>query len=186
VSYAVPATPATGNSGLLTMTELAQPVNAGEPRWSTDVANSSREFTGFNIYRNGSLLVSNVQTTTYTYLEGAAGSSCYTVTAVYSLCGESEPSNEACVDFVTGVENNDLSQVKVYPNPSNSIVNIDLTNNISRVIVYNYVSQVVFEQNNTKAGTIQLNVNNYESGAYLVKFVTSAGESFTKKVVVIK
>ncbi len=146
----------------------------------------TREFLGYNIYKNGVLFVENHPETTYTYLEGAAGSTCYTVTAVYSLCGESEASNEACVDFITGIETNELSNVKVYPNPSNSVVNIDLTSNISRVIVYNFVGQVVFEQNNTKTETIQLNVNSYEVGAYLVKFVTNAGESFTKKVVITK
>lgn len=185
-SYAVPAPSTTGNAGLLTGTTLAEPVNAGEPRWSTNGAVSSREFLGFNIYKDGALFVENHPETTYTYLESAAGSTCYTVTAVYSLCGESEASNEACVDFTTGIETNNLSSVKVYPNPSNSVVNIDLTSNISRVIVYNYVGQVVFEQNNTKAETIRLNVSSYEVGAYLVKFVTNAGESFTKKVVITK
>ncbi|MCB9024618.1 MAG: T9SS type A sorting domain-containing protein, partial [Lentimicrobiaceae bacterium] len=108
------------------------------------------------------------------------------VTAVYSLCGESEHSNEACVDVLVGVENPAISNVNIYPNPSNNVVNIDLSSNISQVVVYNYVGQVVFEQNVTKAETLQLNVRNYESGAYLVKFVTRAGESFTKKVIVTK
>ncbi|HPF65936.1 T9SS type A sorting domain-containing protein, partial [Lentimicrobium sp.] len=74
--------------------------------------------------------------------------------------------------------------VSIYPNPSNSVVNIDVTGNISQVVVYNYVGQVVYENNVNGAQTLQLNVRNYESGAYLVKFITWDGESFTKKVVV--
>jgi hypothetical protein len=112
---------------------------------------------------------------------------CYVVTAIFEdieVC-ESGPSNEVCID-VTDVPVLTNGSVSVYPNPSNSVVNIELTDNISQVVVYNYVGQVVFEQNVTKAQTVQLNVRNYESGAYLVKFVTTAGESFTKKVVVTK
>jgi hypothetical protein len=108
---------------------------------------------------------------------------CYTVTAVYEDC-ESGMSEEACVVLtnVPVVENS----LRVYPNPSNSVVNIELTGNISQVVVYNYLGQVVYENNVTGAQTIQLNVRNYESGAYLVKFISREGESFTKKVVVTR
>jgi len=117
-------------------------------------------------------------------MEGFADSHCYTVTAVYSLCGESEPSNQACIDILVGLGEQSDANARIYPNPSNSVVNIELTNNISKVVIYNYTGQVVFEQNVTNAQTIRLNVNNYESGAYMVKFVTNAGESFSKKIVV--
>jgi hypothetical protein len=66
------------------------------------------------------------------------------------------------------------------------VVNIEVTSNISQVVVYNYLGQVVIERNVTGAETLQVNVRNYEAGAYLVKFVTKAGETFTKKVVVTK
>jgi hypothetical protein len=54
------------------------------------------------------------------------------------------------------------------------------------LVVYNYLGQVVLEKVITKDKTIVMDVRNYESGAYLVKFVTRSGESFTKKVVVTK
>ncbi|NTW23874.1 MAG: T9SS type A sorting domain-containing protein, partial [Lentimicrobium sp.] len=154
----------------------------------SDVGRSAdRAFLGYNVYREGTQVNSElVLENTYLDIPGTPGNYCYTVTAVYSLCGESDPSNEACVDVLVGVNDQDLANNRIYPNPSNSIVNIELSSNISQVVVYNYVGQVVFEQNVTKSETIQLNVRNYESGAYLVKFVTTAGESFTKKVVVTK
>ncbi|MDY0103498.1 MAG: T9SS type A sorting domain-containing protein, partial [Lentimicrobium sp.] len=106
--------------------------------------------------------------------------------AEYEFCGETEPSNEACVDFITGVNPTDLSEIKVYPNPSNSTVTIELTNNVSQVVIYNYLGQVVMERNITDETILNVNVRNYEAGAYLVKFVTSEGNSLTKKVVVTK
>ena len=185
-SYAVNTNTTTASNSDFVYAASSQPVITGEPKWETSAQSADREFVGYNIYREGALLEELWPETTYTYVEVTPGNTCYTVTAVYSLCGESEPSNEACVDVPVGIDNPDMNSVMVYPNPSNSIVNLKLTQNISQVVVYNYVGQVVFEQNITKAQIIGLNVSQYESGAYLVKFVTRSGESFVKKVVVTK
>ncbi|MBL7906500.1 MAG: carboxypeptidase regulatory-like domain-containing protein [Bacteroidales bacterium] len=144
----------------------------------------SRELVGYNVWRDG-VVIGNTTETTYVDETVIIGNEyCYQVQAVYEDC-ESGASEEACI-FVSEVPQLDVNAVSVYPNPASNVVNIELTNGISQVVVYNYVGQVVYEQNITKAQTIQLNVRNYESGAYLVKFITSAGESFTKKVVVTK
>jgi hypothetical protein len=151
---------------------------------TNSTSDAGRALVGYNVWRNGDLLANTTETE---YIDGDVtfGTEyCYVVTAVYEDC-ESGPSNEECLT-PDNTSNLGTSSVSVYPNPSNSVVNIELTDNISQVVVYNYVGQVVFEQNVTKAQTVQLNVRNYESGAYLVKFVTTAGESFTKKVVVTK
>jgi fibronectin type 3 domain-containing protein len=150
---------------------------------------AGRELVGYNVWRaEGDGVKAVIGNTTETqYIDATVVEDvyyCYAVTAVYEDC-ESAQSEEACI-LPDNTINIGTSNVSVYPNPSNSVVNIELTNDISQLVVYNYVGQVVFEQNVTKSKTIQLNVRNYESGAYLVKFVTNAGESFTKKVVVTK
>ena len=86
--------------------------------------------------------------------------------------------------MVNSVNSATINAVSVYPNPSNSVVNIELTNDISQIVIYNYVGQVVYEQIVTKDKNIQLNVRTYEAGAYLIKFITNSGDSFTKKVAV--
>ena len=146
---------------------------------------NSRELVGYNVYRDGEMIGSTAETT---YIDAdealeLLNTYCYTVTAVYEDC-ESGMSEEACI-LLTNTSVVEKS-VSIYPNPSNSVVNIDVTGNISQVVVYNYVGQVVYENNVNGAQTLQLNVRNYESGAYLVKFITRDGESFTKKVVVTK
>jgi hypothetical protein len=188
-SYAVaPAvTPVEGTKDRMTMVYTSnEPVATGAPQWSVPARDRNRAFLGYNIYRDGSLLEALWPETTYVYLEGNAGQTCYTVTAEYEFCGETEPSNSDCVDFITGVNPTDLSEIKVYPNPSNSTVNIELTSNVSQVVIYNYLGQVVMERNITDETILNVNVRNYEAGAYLVKFVTSEGTSLTKKVVVTK
>jgi hypothetical protein len=152
---------------------------------STEVI-SSRALVGYNIYRDGEMIGSTTETTYIDADEVLAlyNTYCYTVVAVYDDC-ESEMTEEACV-LLTSVPVVDNKEVSIYPNPSNSVVNIEVTNNISQVVIYNYLGQVVIERNVTGAETLQVNVRNYEAGAYLVKFVTKAGETFTKKVVVTK
>ncbi len=82
------------------MTFADAPVNAGAPAWNSNVQ-SSRAFVGFNIYKNGELMEALWQDNTYTYEEAVAANFCYTVTAEYEFCGESDPSNEACIDVIT-------------------------------------------------------------------------------------
>jgi hypothetical protein len=167
-------------------------VRSNLPQWpnatvTNSTTNGSRELIGYNVWRDGEMLGYTAETEYLDETVIIGNTYCYVVTAIFEdieVC-ESGPSNEVCID-VTDVPVLTNGSVSVYPNPSNSVVNIELTDNISQVVVYNYVGQVVFEQNVTKAQTVQLNVRNYESGAYLVKFVTTAGESFTKKVVVTK
>jgi hypothetical protein len=175
--------PGTG-SGDLAYSQLAKPVVAGQPEWAQEVYNTNRAFVGYNIYKDGDLLEELWPETTYTYNEGTAGTNCYEVTAMYSLCGESDPSNEACVDITVGVGEQDILATRIYPNPSNSVVNIELTSNISKVVIYNYIGQVVYDQNVTNTQTIRIDAGSYESGAYLVKFLTNSGESFIKRVVI--
>ena len=162
------------------------PVVSGSPRWSVPVSEMNRAFLGYNIYKNGSLLKALWPETNYTYKEGGqGGQACYTVTAAYDFCGVTNPSNEACVNLV-GVKSNDLSQIKVYPNPAHNIVNIDLNGKVSQVVIYNFLGQVVYENNVTNETELHIDVRSYDAGAYLVKFITNQGQSLTRKVVVSK
>ena len=184
-SYAINSTvtPVEG-SGLVSTSN--NPVATGTPQWSTPAGNANRAVLGYNIYKNGTLLKALWPETTYSYKEGGqGGQACYTVTAAYEFCGESVPSNEACVTLVD-VKSNDLSQIRVYPNPSNSILNIELTDNVSQVVIYNYLGQVVLENNVTNTSKLQVDVSNYEAGAYLVRFISNQGQSITRKIVVSK
>jgi len=145
----------------------------------------SRELVGYNVFREGEM-IGSTEETTYTDADQSAlvigETFCYTVTAVYEDC-ESPMSEEACITLVD-VPVIGMSALSIYPNPANSLVNIELTNDISHMVVYNYLGKVVAEQTITKNKVIQLDVRNYESGAYLIKFTTNSGENLTRKIVV--
>ncbi|KAF5045502.1 hypothetical protein DSECCO2_480580 [anaerobic digester metagenome] len=145
----------------------------------------SRELVGYNVFRDGEM-IGSTEETTYTDDDQDAlevnGTYCYTVTAVYEDC-ESPMSAEACVTLVDAPVIG-IGALSIYPNPANSSVNIEVTNDISHMVVYNYLGKVVAEQTITKNKTIVLDVRNYESGAYLIKFTTNNGENLTRKIVV--
>jgi hypothetical protein len=160
------------------------PFTPAAPQYSQAVNNGTRAFMGYNIYKNGNLLEALWPETSYTYNEPVNGEYCYYVTAEYEFCGESDPSNEDCVEITVGISDLDAENVRIYPNPSNNVVNIELNNSISHVVIYNYTGQVVLERNIINAETMRLNTDIYESGAYLVKFVTNNGATFTRRLVI--
>ncbi|MBQ2499554.1 MAG: T9SS type A sorting domain-containing protein, partial [Bacteroidales bacterium] len=56
----------------------------------------------------------------------------------------------------------------VYPNPANSVLNIDLGETQSEVIVYNSLGQMV-KRVEMASGTVQVNVEDLNAGVYFVK-----------------
>ena len=159
-------------------------VNAGQPAWTSAPANrSSRDILGFNIYRNGELLEALWPDNTYTYEEASAGSTCYTVTAEYEFCGESDPSNEVCLDIITGIDAISLTNTRLYPNPATDNVTIEAAN-MNRITVINAVGQVVYDHE-ISAERTQLNIASYEAGIYMVRINTENG-LVTKRMTIIR
>ena len=71
--------------------------------------------------------------------------------------------------IITGVyEVIEKQDVMVYPNPANSVLNIDLGETQSEVIVYNSLGQMV-KHVEMASGTVQVNVEDLNAGVYFVK-----------------
>ena len=183
-SYAVPEIDVK-STGSLIYSPLASPIRTGSPEWTVPVMEATRAFLGYNIYKEGELLEELWQETTYVYEEVETGTICYEVTAMYEYCGESDPSNEACVTLI-GTNDLSLQSIKLYPNPSNSNVTMEVGDNIRQIKVYNYAGQIVNEMAVNKIKKVNLDVRNYEAGAYMVRFITDEGVSYTKKMAVTK
>jgi uncharacterized repeat protein (TIGR01451 family) len=72
----------------------------------------------------------------------------------------------------------DTNQLKVFPNPANEILNINLqNNNIENCIITNALGQTVYNSANeiNTNYKIQLNISNLNSGVYFVKVRSSNG-----------
>ncbi|WP_152287932.1 T9SS type A sorting domain-containing protein [Flavicella marina] len=92
------------------------------------------------------------------------------------------------LDFTTADEtastNNtiDTFNLSVYPNPSNSQINIDVKNNdaITRVNLIDLTGKTVYSNNSTQT----IDVSNYAKGIYILQISTKIGESSSTKIVV--
>ncbi len=91
--------------------------------------------------------------------------------------------DDVVVDQVVGVNNTTSESIRIYPNPTNGMVNITNANN-STINVYNMIGEVVATVNATdNFNTIDL--SNLSQGSYIVKVV--AGDNvITKKINLMK
>jgi hypothetical protein len=153
------------------MIENETAIATGEPKWSTA---ASKEFMHFNVYRDGELIADDVTEMTYADEVGVAGEFCYEVTAVYSVCGESDPSNEACVDVSVGVDNVE-NNISVYPNPANDFVMVESSQDIRSIEITNYMGQVVNSVKAVEMTQYRINTSSLSAGVYFVEVETAAG-----------
>lgn len=129
---------------------------------------NSRAFLGFNVYKGGELLEENWPSNTYFYTEMQINLHCFVVTAVYSLCGESEPSNEACADITVGIEDKFIGEVLIVsPNPANNVIHISGLTKNSIVQVYNQSGIKLLEMIYTNK-TQALDISNFMAGYYIL------------------
>jgi len=110
--------------------------------------------------------------------------SAYCVRAIYNYC----ESQDVCVDvsLYVGLSENDMDGVKVFPNPASDVVNIQFPGNVSRLSVINSLGLTVYSGDVTGKNLIKLNATGFMSGSYLLRLVTTEGNSFTKKIVIMK
>jgi sucrose-6-phosphate hydrolase SacC (GH32 family) len=81
--------------------------------------------------------------------------------------------------------NEQANQLKVYPNPANEMLNINLQNNtIENCIITNALGQTVYNSANeiNPNHKIQLNISNLRAGVYFVKVRSDTG-SYTAKFI---
>jgi hypothetical protein len=182
-SYVVEPIESDGTSDF-TLVKSAEATVTGSPDWANSIVSSNREFTGYNIYRDGNMIVEGYQETTYTDADGLVDGHlyCYEVTSVYSICGESEPSNEACAGYV-GIPGIDASEIAIYPNPATSLVNITSSQEMIRISVINYVGQIVYQSDLNNETNLKLNTSSFENGVYVIRMDTENGV-VTKRVII--
>jgi hypothetical protein len=68
---------------------------------------------------------------------------------------------------VIGVSETNPSSVGVYPNPSNGLVMISLTNGAQGIRIYNSTGQLVYNDRNA-TGKFQIDVSQWTAGAYRI------------------
>lgn len=84
-----------------------------------------------------------------------------------------------------GIDDINDSNYKIYPNPTNSIFNIGVKDNNEKIKVeiYDMTGRRVISTKNVVSQTITLNVNNLQSGHYIVKIINDSGKVTSMKMV---
>jgi len=143
--------------------------------------------TTYNVYRDGERIAEGLTEPTYTDNTASVQEiQHYTVTGVTDFI-ESSPSNEVFSDWTALSEEFTGRQIQVYPNPTNSILTIEMQNADTQMLechVFNLMGQEVIRQVGD-ASQMKLNLTELPDGTYFVKVVT-ANENQTIKVVKIQ
>jgi hypothetical protein len=141
-----------------------------------DANAGSRALMGYNVYRDGVQVNEDVVTeTTYTdALPHETAYYCWEVTAVYSVCGESDPTNEVCLEVFVGVNNLD-NNISVYPNPANDYVMVEASSDIRSIVITNYMGQVVSSIKAIELTQTRINTSDLSAGVYFIEVETAAG-----------
>lgn len=72
-------------------------------------------------------------------------------------------------------------KISVYPNPANTILNIDSEKNIDKIEIYNITGNLIFSINNVSETPLSVDVSKFSKGIYFVKAFNN-GTVYIKKV----
>jgi len=90
--------------------------------------------------------------------------------------------DDILVTSVTGIEENEMSNINIYPNPANNVVNINSDVNLKTVRIVNYTGQVVYSEN-VSGNSLSINTSDLATGIYVLQFESEFGWSNEKLVI---
>jgi len=134
---------------------------------TSTITSTAFGFLEYNIYRNNEFLASTTETT-YIDMLPSFGTYNYYITSVFSE-GESEASNiETIVWENLNVKENELEGIEIFPNPTESVLNINSAIPIESIEVFSILGQklMFITSKNTKN---QLDMSPLGVGTYFVK-----------------
>lgn len=142
---------------------------AGCTRDSSGLATNSEgvdAVASYNVYRNDVLLTTQSETT-YTDTDLAEGTTyVYAVSAVYGNY-ETEKATKT-VSTVSGIDEAKQA-LTVYPNPTDGIVNIEMTEEIESIQVYDMNGRLVLSRNNLSGNHEVIDLSDCKPGNYMLR-----------------
>lgn len=83
---------------------------------------------------------------------------------------------------LAGVSENEIAAGNIYPNPTNSIVNLAVNSDVNAILIYNVAGEMVYS-NSVNQTNLTIDVQDWNSGVYLVKFISDESVSTGKLIV---
>ncbi|NOX47413.1 MAG: T9SS type A sorting domain-containing protein [Chlorobi bacterium] len=161
----------TGKETEVQISKPSQP-NSNPGLKDINTSNGNKGLLSYNIYRDDILLANTVETS-YSYIPIELGIYTYCVTAVYDE-GESECSNDWIITILSNINENQLKNIQVFPNPTSKLVNIKSDVQIKNIKVYNYAGQMILDKK-TNNNFYEINTSQFETGIYFFRVETELG-----------
>jgi len=135
---------------------------------------------GYNVYRDNEKINDTIITDLF-YEESLVDPQqyLYFVTAVYPEC---EAASDIISLVITELLENESSEISIFPNPAQQIVNIKSQNTIIQIIILNNLGLVVYS-GDFESKSIKINTSALKKGIYFIGVNTSDG-LITKKLVI--
>ncbi|MCT2562830.1 T9SS type A sorting domain-containing protein [Chryseobacterium herbae] len=90
-------------------------------------------------------------------------------------------------DIVLGedeIKNNEIKQLKIYPNPTKDILNIDFNGKSFKTLeVYSIDAKKIITLDISSKTAIEINLSQYPSGIYMVNLIDSNGKTYPSKII---
>ncbi len=105
---------------------------------------------------------------------------------INGYCNQLESYAASLTVFATSIENISQNKIKLYPNPSNGIVNFDFgenTNKVESLGIYHISGKKIFEKTNLNAKEI-IDLSNHEDGSYIV--IINLGNKLLQSKLIIR
>ncbi|MBK8415559.1 MAG: T9SS type A sorting domain-containing protein [Bacteroidetes bacterium] len=74
-------------------------------------------------------------------------------------------------------------QLSIYPNPATDKLTIQSEENLSSVIIYDLQGKIVYQTSESDENSLDIDLNNFNSGTYITKITNSTGNSLTEKFI---
>ena len=137
----------------------------------------------YSVYRNGQPIATDIAQTSYSDYGLPSGTYQYTIlTHYYDML--SEPSEIATAIVGQSVDEDDASQLTIYPNPTSDKVWVDSPVMVSTCEVFNIVGSLVYSAE-VNAERFEIDAEALPSGTYLVRLI-SEGSVNSLRIIVKK
>ncbi len=85
-------------------------------------------------------------------------------------------------NFVTSIEDAELSHISIFPNPFNDILTLTNLNNVEKIIVSNILGQKV-QTYDVDTETLSLSTSDFNVGVYLITIINHNSNTTTKRII---
>jgi uncharacterized delta-60 repeat protein len=180
-TYFLTGTDANGCSNTDDVTVTINPLPSAPVLTLDSVFISSSYATGNQWYLNGNPLLGETNDTVNYVTIGQNGGYTVEYTDGNGCSIFSDASNVIIIFDVSVEEMEDLT-VRIYPNPTSGLLNIELEEGIDQMMIVSMSGTVIQIENNLNAGMNTVDLNDLASGTYVLQFI-KGDEVFTKRII---